>query len=84
MRVKKENKGIIARECWTHRWQKEQCLPQVVYINIVLFSHQMPFHTKRGPPPTHVIPNASIIVALENLEATSAIVNPDIDDYGED
>jgi len=39
-------------------------------------------HTKTRPTTTHVILNASVIEALENLEAVGTIVDRDID--GED
>jgi len=84
MRTKKESKDIVARECWMRRWQKEHCLSQIVHVSTILFFHRMPFHTRRGPPATHIIPDASVTAALENLEAVGAIVDQGMDDSGDD
>lgn len=72
---KEEWKSVVARECWTRHWQKELCLPQIVNVSIVLFSHRMPTHTKNEPLPTHIIPKAFAIVALVNLKAAGALIN---------
>jgi len=44
----------------------------------------MPSHAKKGPPTTHVIPEASVTAALENLEVAGAMLNQDIEDCRED
>jgi len=80
MKSKKEGKRVIARECWTRRWQKEATLPQVVHAAIVLYSHRMPSHQKKGPPATHLIPEASVTAALANLESGGAVLDCDGDD----
>ena len=84
MKSKKERNSVVARECWTRRWQKEPCLPQVVHVSIVMFSHRMPSHAKKGPPATHVIPEASVAAALANLEAAGVVMGRDVDDDAED
>ena len=49
-----------------------------------MFSHEMPWHTKKGPPATHVIHEASVVVALANLEAVGVVIDRDIDEDVED
>ena len=84
MKAKREGKAVVARECWTQRWHKELCLPQVVHINIVLYLHRMPSHAKKGPPTSHVIPEALVIIVIANLEATGITVDGDADNEGDD
>ena len=84
MKAKREGKAVVARECSTRRWHKELCLPQMVHVNIVLYSHRMPLHAKKGPPTSHVIPEASVAAAIANLEAAGAALDRDANDDGDD
>ena len=70
---KKETKSLIARECWTRRWTPEVTYAQRISVTTVLYSHKMPSHKDKGPPKTHLIPEASIAMALANLAASGAI-----------
>jgi len=78
------SKAIVAREYWTRRWYKEVCLPQVVHVNIVLYSHRMPSHAKKGPPTSQVIPEALVTAAIANLEAAGVAIDKNADDEGDD
>ena len=84
MKAKKEGKRVVARECWTRRWEKEATLPEVVHASIVMYSHRMPSHKKSGPPATHLIPEASVTAALANLESGGALLDWDGDDEDAD
>ncbi len=55
-----------------------------VYISIVMFSHKMSSHAKKGSPATHVIPETFVAAALENLEAVGVVMDRDVDDDAED
>ena len=84
MKARREGKVVVARECWTRRWLKELCLLQIVHVNIVLYSHRMPSHAKKGPPTSHVIPEASVVAAIANLEAAGVAIDRDANDAGDD
>jgi hypothetical protein len=84
LRSKKEGKSVVARDCWTRRWQKEPCLPEVVNASIVLFSHRMPLHAKKGPPATQIILEAFVAAALGNLQAFGAVMEHNIEDEADD
>jgi hypothetical protein len=84
MKARRKGKSVVARECWTRRWQKELRLPQVVHVRIVLYSHRMPSHAKKGPPTSHLIPESSVIAAIANLEAVGAADDRDAEDDGDD
>jgi hypothetical protein len=79
---KKEGKRAVARECWTRRWSPELTLPQRISCTSVLFSHRVPSHRAKGPPKTHLIPEASVTMAMANLAAHG--VGVDDDDEVED
>ena len=74
MYSKKEPKSLVARECWTRRWTLEVTHAQRINVKTVLYSHKMPSHTNKGPPKTHLIPEASVAMALANLAALGLIV----------
>jgi hypothetical protein len=78
---KKESKSLVARECWTRRWTPEVTLPQRISVTTVLYSHRMPSHREKGPPKTHLIPEASAVMALANLAASGELP---FDDIGSD
>ena len=84
MKAKREGKVVVARKYWTQRWHKELCLLQVVHINIVLYLHRMPLHAKKGPPTSHVIPEALVIIVIANLEAMGVTFDGDADNEGDD
>jgi len=44
----------------------------------------MPSHAKKSPSAIHVIPEASVATALENLEAVGVSMDRDVDDNVED
>jgi hypothetical protein len=83
-RSKTEGKSVVARECWTRRWQKELCLSQVVNASIVLFSHGMLAHAKKWPPATQIILEASVAAAFANLQAAGALMEQGIEDEADD
>ena len=70
---KKEPKSLVARECWTRQWTPEVTHPQRIGVTTVLYSHRMPSHKDKGPSKMHLIPKASIAMALANLAASGAI-----------
>ena len=70
---KKEPKVLVARECWTRRWTVEVTHPQRISVTAVLYSHKMPSHKDKGPPKTHLIPEASAVMALANLANSEAL-----------
>ena len=45
--------------------------PQRISLTTVLYSHKMPSHKDKEPPKTHLIPEASVAIALANLIALS-------------
>jgi hypothetical protein len=49
-----------------------------------MFSDTMPSHTKKEPPATYLILEASVAAALANLEAVGIIMGRDVDDDAED
>jgi hypothetical protein len=77
MKGKREGKCVLARECWTRRWEKELTLPEVIHCSIVLFSHRLPSHRKSGPPVTHVIPEASAAAAMAMLASHGIAMDAD-------
>lgn len=74
---KKEGKKVVARECWTRRWSPELTLPQRISCTCVLYSHRVPSHRAKGPPRTHLIPEASATMAMANLAANGVDVDDD-------
>ena len=64
---KKEPKSLVARECWTRRWTPKVTHPHRINVTAVLYSHRMPSHKDKEPPKTHLIPEASVVMALANL-----------------
>ena len=74
---KKEGKKAVARECWTRRWSPELTLPQRISCTCVLYSHRVPSHRAKGPPRTHLIPEASVTMAMANLAANGVDVDDD-------
>ena len=75
---KKEPKSLVARECWTRRWTPEVTHPQRISVTTMLYSHRMPSHKDKGPPKTHLIPEASTAMALANLAGSGAIVEDEV------
>ena len=75
---KKEPKSIVARECWTRRWTPEVTHPQRLSVTTVLYFHRMPSYKDKGPPKTHLIPEASATMALANLAASGAIAEDEV------
>ena len=75
---KKEPKSLVARECWTRQWTPEVTHPQRISVTTVLYSHRMPSHKDKGPPKTHLIPEASTAMALANLAASGAIAEDEV------
>ena len=75
---KKEPKSLVARECWTRRWTPEVTYPQRISVTIVLYSHRMPSHKDKGPSKTHLIPEASMVMALANLANSGAVGRDDV------
>lgn len=69
---KKEPKTLVARECWTRRWTPELTHPQRISVTTILYSHRIPSHKEKGPPKTHLIPEASTVMALANLATSEA------------
>ena len=64
---KKEPKSLVARECWTRRWILEVTQPQRISVTTILYSHRMLSHKDKGPSKTHLIPEASAVMAFANL-----------------
>jgi hypothetical protein len=79
---KKEGKRALARKCWTRQWFLELTLPQRINYTNVLYSHAVPSHRVKGPPKTHLIPEAFVTMAIANLAAYGAGVD-DNDDINE-
>ena len=52
--------------------------PQRISVTTVLYSHRMPLHKDKGPPKTHLIPEASTAMALANLAASGAITKDEV------
>ena len=81
---KKEPKSLVARECRTRQWTPEVTHPQRISVTAVLYSHRMPSHKVKGPPKTHLIPEASVVMALANLANSEAVgkdeVGTDVED----
>ena len=75
---KKESKSLVARECWTRRWTPEVTHPQRISVTTVLYSHRMLSHKDKGPPKTHLIPEASVVMALANLANSGAVGGDDV------
>ena len=75
---KKEPKSLVARECWTRQWTPEVTHPQRINVTMVLYSHRMPLHKDKGPPKTHLIPEASAAMALANLAGSRAIAEDEV------
>ena len=73
MYSKKEPKSLVARECWTRQWTPEITYPQRISVTTVLYSHRLPSHKDKGPPKTHLILEASTIIALANLANSGAV-----------
>ena len=46
---------------------------QRINVTIVLYSHKMLSHKNKGPPKTHLIPEASAVMALANLANSDAV-----------
>ena len=84
MYSKKEPKSLVARECWTRRWTSEMTHPQRISVTTVLYSHRMPSHKDKGPPKSHLIPEASTAMALANLAALGAIAKDEVGTDSED
>ena len=74
MCLKKESKSLVARECWTRRWTTEVTHPQRISVTTVLYSHKMLSHKDKGPPKTHLVPEASAVMALANLANSEQLV----------
>ena len=81
---KKEPKSLVAKECWTRQWTAEVTHPQRINVTTVLYSHRMPSLKDKGPPKTHLISEASAVMAIANLANSDAIgedeVGTDSDD----
>ena len=73
---KKEPKSLVARECWIRQWTPEVTHPQRISVTAMLYSHRMLSHKDKGPPKTHLIPEALAIIALANV-ANSRVVGED-------
>lgn len=80
----KEGKGVVARDYWSCRWQKELSLSKVVHASIVMFFHLIPSYAKKGPHVIHMIHEAIFAVDLANLEAFGAIMDGDVVEKRED
>jgi hypothetical protein len=74
---KKEGKRAVTRECWTRRWSPKLTLPQRISCTSMLFSHRLPSHRAKGPLKTHLIPEASVTMAMANLAAHGVGVDDD-------
>ena len=81
---KKKPKSFVARECWTRRWTLEVTYPQRISVTAVLYSHRMPSHKDKRPPKTHLIPEASAVMALANLANSGAIGEDEVGTNAED
>ena len=75
---KKESKSLVARECWTRQWTPKVTHPQRISVTTVLYSHRMLSHKDKGPPKTHLIPEASAVMALTNLANSGAVSGDDV------
>lgn len=83
MRAKKDSNALVRRECWTRRWTPELTQHQRVNVTSVLYSHRMPSHKEKGPPKTHVIPEAAAAMALANLANISLASLDEVDSESE-
>ena len=70
---KKEPKALVTRECWTRQWTLEVTHLQRISVTAVLYSHRILSHKDKGPPKTHLIPEASAVMALANLANSGAL-----------
>ena len=52
--------------------------PQRISVTTVLYSHTMPSHKDKGPPKTHLIPEASAAMALTNLAGFGVIAEDEV------
>ena len=52
--------------------------PQRISVTTVFYSHRMPSHKDKGPPRTHLIPEASATIALANLAALGATTKDEV------
>ena len=84
MCLKKESKSLVARECWTRRWTPEDTHPQRISVTTVLYSHRMPSYKDKRPPKTHMIPQASAVIALANLANSRAVGEDEVGTDAED
>ena len=84
MCLKKEPKSLVAREYWTRRWTPEVTHPQRISATTVLYSYRMPSHKDKGPPKTHLIPEASAVMALANLVNSGAVGENEVGTDAED
>ena len=75
---KKKSKSLVARECWTRQWTPKVTHPQRISVTTVLYSHRMPSHKDKRPPKTHLIPEASAVMALANLANSGAVGGDDV------
>ena len=81
---KKEPKSLVAGECWTRRWTPEVTHPQRINVTAMLYSHRMSSHKDKGPPKTHLIPEASGVMALANLANLEADGEDEVGTNAED
>ena len=81
---KKEPKSLVARECCTRQWTPEITHPQRISVTTMLYSHRMLSYKDKGPPKTHLIPEASTVMALTNLANSGAIGEDEVGTNSED
>ena len=81
---KKEPKSVVARECWSKQWILEDTHPQRISVNAMLYFHKMPSHKDKGPSKTHLIPEASTVMALANLANLGAVGEDEVGTDSED
>ena len=78
MYLKKEPKSLVAKKCWTRRWTPKVTHPQRISVTTLLYSHRMSSNKDKGPPKTHLIPEASATMALANLAASRTIAKDEV------
>ena len=72
MYSKKEPKSFVARDYWTRRWTLEVTHSQRINVTIMLYFHRMSPHKDKEPSKTHLILEASAVMALANLAGLGA------------
>ena len=72
------------KECWTKRWTPEVTHPQRINVTTILYSHRISSHKDKRPSKMHLIPEASVVMALSNLVGLGAVGEDEVGIDSED